>query len=79
MLAQTKHNLETEGAPSVEPVDETGESTEAKYEPSDGRLAIARRLYRAMCAHYPDRLITLFDGDGRVLEKKLVNDTKHLG
>jgi hypothetical protein len=45
--------------------DETGESTE--YEPSDTRLDIARRLHRAMCAQYPDRLITLCDGDGRVL------------
>jgi hypothetical protein len=33
----------------------------------NGRLAIARRLYRAICAQYPDRLITLCDGDGRVL------------
>ena len=31
------------------------------------RLAIARRLHQAMCAQYPDRLITLCDGDGRVL------------
>jgi hypothetical protein len=45
--------------------DETGESTE--YELSDRRLDIARHLHRAMCAQYPDRLITLCDGDGRVL------------
>jgi len=32
-----------------------------------GRLDLARRLYRAMCAQYPDRLITLCDGDGRVV------------
>jgi hypothetical protein len=44
---------------------ETGESTE--YELSDRRLAVARRLYRAICAQYPDRLITLCDGDGRLL------------
>jgi hypothetical protein len=45
--------------------DETCESTE--HELSDRRLDIARRLHRAMCAQYPDRLITLCDGDGRVL------------
>ena len=44
---------------------EKGESTEDEV--SDKRLDIARRLHRAMCAQYPDRLITLCDGDGRVL------------
>jgi hypothetical protein len=44
---------------------ETGESTE--YELSDRQLDIARRLHRAMCAQYPDRLITLCDEDGHVL------------
>jgi hypothetical protein len=67
MPCQAKHNLATEGTSCIEPLDETGESTEAKYELSDGRLAIARRLYRAMCAQYPDRLITLCDRDGRLL------------
>jgi hypothetical protein len=43
---------------------ETGESTEDEV---SRRLDIARRLHRAMCAQYPDRLITLCDGDGRVL------------
>jgi hypothetical protein len=42
--------------------DETGESTEHEL-----RLGIARRLHLAMCAQYPDRLITLCDGDGRLL------------
>ena len=27
----------------------------------EDRLEVARRLFRAMCAQYPDRLITLFD------------------
>src|SRR5271170_3721245 len=27
----------------------------------DDRLEVARRLFRAMCAQYPDRVITLFD------------------
>ena len=27
----------------------------------DDRLEVARRLFRAMCARYPDREITLFD------------------
>jgi len=45
--------------------DETRESTE--YELSERRLDIACRLHRAMCAQYPDRLITLCDGDGRLL------------
>jgi hypothetical protein len=30
----------------------------------DGRLDVARRLYHALCAQYPDRFITLFDADG---------------
>jgi hypothetical protein len=30
----------------------------------DDRLDVARRLYRALCAQYPDRFITLFDADG---------------
>jgi len=46
---------------------ETGESAGLKREPRDDRLDIARRIYRAMCAQYPDRLITLCDEDGRVL------------
>jgi len=28
------------------------------------RLDVARRLYYALCAQYPDRFITLFDADG---------------
>jgi hypothetical protein len=52
-----KHNLET------------GEAASLKCEPRDDRLDIARRLYRAMCAQYPDRLITLCDGGGGILEK----------
>jgi hypothetical protein len=48
---------------------ETGESAGLKCEPRDDRLDIARRLYRAMCAQHPDRLITLCDGGGRILEK----------
>jgi hypothetical protein len=32
-----------------------------------------------MCAQYPDRLIALCDGGGRILEKSLVGETKHLG
>jgi hypothetical protein len=48
---------------------ETGESAGLKCERRDDRLDIARRLYRAMCAQYPDRLITLYDGRGRILEK----------
>ena len=34
----------------------------------DDQLQIAHHIYRAMCAQYPDRLITLYDGTGRVLE-----------
>ncbi|MGP0087823.1 MAG: hypothetical protein ACLP0B_30030 [Steroidobacteraceae bacterium] len=30
----------------------------------DDRLDVACRLYRALCAQYPDRFITLFDADG---------------
>jgi hypothetical protein len=48
---------------------ETGESADLKCEPRDTRLDIARRVYRAMCAQYPDRLMALYDGDGRILEK----------
>jgi hypothetical protein len=33
------------------------------------RLDIARRLYEALVAQYPDRLITLCDGGGRVLAR----------
>jgi hypothetical protein len=40
-----------------------------KREPHDDRLDIARHLYRAMCAQYPDRPITLCDGGGLILEK----------
>jgi hypothetical protein len=31
------------------------------------RLDIARKLYKALVAQYPDWLITLCDGSGRVL------------
>jgi hypothetical protein len=48
---------------------EAGESAGNKREPRDDRLDIGRRLYLAMCAKYPYRLITLCDGDGRILEK----------
>jgi hypothetical protein len=27
----------------------------------DERMEVARRLFRAMCTHYPDREVTLFD------------------
>jgi len=30
----------------------------------DDWLDVARRLYHALCAQYPDRFITLFDADG---------------
>jgi len=30
----------------------------------DSRLALARRLYNALCAQNPNRFITLFDQDG---------------
>jgi hypothetical protein len=30
----------------------------------DDRLDVARCLYHALCAQYPDRFITLFDSDG---------------
>ena len=30
----------------------------------DDRLDVARRLYHALCAQYPDWFITLFDSDG---------------
>ena len=30
----------------------------------DDRLDVAHRLYRALCAQYPDRFIALFDADG---------------
>jgi len=30
----------------------------------DDPLDIARRLYYALCAQYPDRFIALFDADG---------------
>jgi len=33
------------------------------------RLDIARRLYKALVAQDPDRLITLCDGSGRVLAR----------
>ena len=50
-------------------LDVPDESTE--YEPSERHRSIARRLYRAICAQYPDRLITLCDGDGRVLARRI--------
>jgi hypothetical protein len=31
------------------------------------RLDIARKLYKTLVAQYPDRLITLCDGSGRVV------------
>jgi hypothetical protein len=33
------------------------------------RLEVARRLYQALMAQDPDRLITLRDGSGRVLAR----------
>ena len=33
------------------------------------RLEVARRLYRALVAQDPDRLITLRDGGGRVVAR----------
>jgi hypothetical protein len=33
------------------------------------RLEVARRLYRALVAQYPDQLIILRDGRGRVLAR----------
>ena len=32
----------------------------------DDRLDVACRLYRALCAQYPDRFITLFDATAHV-------------
>jgi hypothetical protein len=55
----------SDGMTKFDVPDETGESSE--YELSDRPLDIARRLHRAICAQYPNRLITLCDGDGRVL------------
>jgi hypothetical protein len=36
---------------------------------AERRLAIARRLYQALVAQDPDRLITLCDGRGRVVAR----------
>jgi hypothetical protein len=66
----------TEGAYCIELVDETGERAGHKCEPRDGRLDIARRLYRALCAQYSDRQITLCDGDGRFLDGYVAGETK---
>ena len=52
----------SDGMTKFDVPDDTGESTEDEM--SNRRLDIARRLHRAMCAQYPDRLITLCDGDG---------------
>jgi hypothetical protein len=49
----------SDGMTKFDVPDETGET--------DRGLDIARRLHRAICAQYPNRLITLCDGDGRVL------------
>ncbi len=35
----------------------------------DDRLAIARRLYDALCGQYPDQFITLCDAQGRILAR----------
>lgn len=56
-------------SPTLEPIDKTRENAEVNFEPWDCRLDIALRLYWAMCTQYPDRLIMLCDGSGRVLEK----------
>jgi len=65
MAAQTKHDPEAKAEYRIELIDETGETTAPKCERRDDRLNIARHLYRAMCAQYPDRAITLCDGGGR--------------
>jgi len=36
---------------------------------AERRLAVARRLYQALMAQDPDRLITLRDGGGRVVAR----------
>ncbi|HXX52059.1 MAG TPA: hypothetical protein VEI98_12350 [Xanthobacteraceae bacterium] len=78
MAAQTKHNPKVETEYRIEPIDETSENTASKCERRDDRLNMARRLYQAMCAHYPDRAITLCDGGGRVLEKASPARSPHL-
>ena len=35
----------------------------------DERVDVAYRVFRAMCAQYPDRLITLVDAQGRTLAR----------
>jgi hypothetical protein len=35
----------------------------------EDRLAVARRIYKAMCAHFPDQVITLVDQQGRILAR----------
>ena len=35
----------------------------------DERIDVAYRVFRAMCAQYPDRLITLVDAQGRTLAR----------
>jgi hypothetical protein len=35
----------------------------------DDRLDVARRLYYALCAQYPDRFIILCDAQGRILAR----------
>jgi hypothetical protein len=46
----------------------TPSSARAERKRSD-RLVIARRLYQALVAQDPDRLITLRDGGGRVVAR----------
>jgi hypothetical protein len=64
-LHRLKLLIGSDGMTKFDVPDETGEST--KHDLLDRRLDIARRLHRAMCAQHPDRLITLCDGDGRIL------------
>jgi hypothetical protein len=40
--------------------------TETPSSVAERRLAIARRLYQALAAQDPDRILTLRDGGGRV-------------
>jgi hypothetical protein len=36
----------------------------------EDRINVARRIYDAMCMQHPDRLITLYDPQGRILARR---------
>jgi hypothetical protein len=45
----------------------------------DERIDAAYRIFRAMCAEYPDRMLTLVDADGNTLARSDWSDFEPSG